>query len=381
MGKNEHLIQARKLRGWSQQRVASEVGTDEKRVSAWERGDNLPAAHFQEKLCALFGKNAEDLGFLARSIIVVSSFTMGDAMSESLDQAESIIELAWETWFASRPQQAQSAVLKILPRLEHIRHSTAAHLYTLRAQYLTIRAYGLLGAIYLDKMENDISLYHYSEALRIADEIHDIDQAVTCLALIGDVLRRKDNKIEAISRMELAREQATLHQAERATRGHILQLLAYTYADTGHAHEFESTIKEAVDLLGHSGEGLDTAQKEFIPFELYEIWGKAKRDLGSPLEAITYLDLAEKSLTNQIVTPRWYALLKISKAQALCDAGDLENGIELAENGFKMAHACQSPRQMNRVRKLARKLESNGYREDRHVKDLKELLYEYTLPS
>jgi hypothetical protein len=59
--------------------------------------------------------------------------------------------------------------------------------------------------------------------------------------------------------------------------------------------------------------------------------------------------------------PRWYALLTISKTQALSDAGELDEGIRLAIQGISLAHSCQSPRQMNRVRKLMLKLESSPH--------------------
>src|SRR6266568_7253610 len=127
--------------------------------------------------------------------------------------------------------------------------------------------------------------------------------------------------------MELARDVAS--RASNSTRGHILQLLAYTYGDTGQEAAFERTISEATDLLAFSGEGIDTAQKEFIPFEIYEIRGKVNRDLGKPLDALPYLELAEKSLNEaDSVTPRWHALLEISRAQACCDAGNIPTGID-----------------------------------------------------
>jgi hypothetical protein len=118
-------------------------------------------------------------------------------------------------------------------------------------------------------------------------------------------------------------------------------------------------------------------QKEFIPFEVYEIRGKINRDLGKPLDAIPYLDLAEKSLNAaDSVTPRWQALLDISRAQTYCDAGDIATGIELACQGFIMAYQCRSPHQMNRVRKLLRKLEKGPFRNHPRVQDLQNLLYE-----
>ncbi len=60
-------------------------------------------------------------------------------------------------------------------------------------------------------------------------------------------------------------------------------------------------------------------------------------------------------------TPRWQAFLEISRAQTYCDAGDIVMGIELACKGFIMAYQCRSPHQMNRVRKLLRKLEGGPF--------------------
>ncbi len=213
------------------------------------------------------------------------------------------------------------------------------------------------------------------QAHRFAEEIHDVNLSVTYLCLIGDVLRRQNDQAGALKHMEHARDSAS--HASKTTRGHILQLLAYTYGDTGQEAAFERTIAEATDLLAFSGEGIDAAQKEFIPFEIYEIRGKVNRDLGKPLTALPYLELAEKSLTMaDSVTPRWHALLEISRAQTCCDAGDITTGIELACKGFIMAYQCHSPRQMNRVRKLLRKLEKGPFHNHPRVQDLKNLLYE-----
>lgn len=375
---NEPLIRQRTQRGWSQRKVASEVGTSEKRVSEWERGTVLPSPFYQERLCTLFGRDAEELGFIrgatTTSLVLI---TEEHGMRERLDNAESIIDLSWEAWFASRPEKAAQEVLRLLPRLDRMRLSNGPAIHSLRAQELAIRAHGLLGAIYLDALQNDTALYHYVQAQAIAEEIHDTDQATTYLALIGDVLRRKDHKRAAIERMELACQQA--EHASRASKGHILQLLAYTYADVGRGAAFERAISEATDMLAHTGEGRDTAAHEFIPFEIYEITGKANRDLGHPLKAIPYLELAEKSLAGQSVTPRWHALLEISRAQAFCDAGDIALGVDLAQRGFSMAAQCASPRQMNRVKKLLRKLEASEHRTEKRVGDLRELLYDFYL--
>jgi transcriptional regulator with XRE-family HTH domain len=67
MAPNRRLKQVRELRGWSQAKVAELIGTDATTVSRWERGLFLPTPYFRERLCELFGKNAEELGLLEAS--------------------------------------------------------------------------------------------------------------------------------------------------------------------------------------------------------------------------------------------------------------------------------------------------------------------------
>jgi transcriptional regulator with XRE-family HTH domain len=377
---NSILRRERQLRGWSQHRVAELVGTSEDVVSRWERGERKPSPFFQEKFCLLYGKSAEELGFLQpclnlSSTVITLVTDINQAINDSLDQAESIVNLAWEAWFASRPKQATKEIAKLLPNLERMISMPLATIHVLRTKELVIRCHGLLGSIYLDALQNDPALYHYIQAHRFAEEIHDKNLTVTYLALMGEVLRRQNDKATAISYMEDARDQAA--QANQATLGHILQLLAYTYSDIANESAFEQTISEATNLLAFTGEGRDTAKKEFIPFEVYEIRGKANRDLGKPLEALPYLELAEKSLDKaESVTPRWHALLEISRGQVFCDAGDIKTGIDVVSKGFIMAYQCHSLHQMNRVRKLLRNLENSLSRNHPKVQDLKNLLQE-----
>jgi transcriptional regulator with XRE-family HTH domain len=61
---NEALRYHRLLRGWSQHKVADEIGASNEMISRWEGGQKKTSSFYQEKLCALFGMNAEELGFL-----------------------------------------------------------------------------------------------------------------------------------------------------------------------------------------------------------------------------------------------------------------------------------------------------------------------------
>ena len=61
---NLHLKRARERQGWSQDHVAREVGTDAFTVSRWERGVVTPSPYFRQKLSALFGMSAAELGLV-----------------------------------------------------------------------------------------------------------------------------------------------------------------------------------------------------------------------------------------------------------------------------------------------------------------------------
>lgn len=62
---NERLKRERESRGWSRSFLAEQIGVhDTTLVGEWERGIDQPGQSYQEKLCSVFGKTAQELGFL-----------------------------------------------------------------------------------------------------------------------------------------------------------------------------------------------------------------------------------------------------------------------------------------------------------------------------
>jgi tetratricopeptide (TPR) repeat protein/transcriptional regulator with XRE-family HTH domain len=59
---NNRLRQERIQQNWRQQDVADHLGATVITVKRWESGSQHPSAYFRVKLCALFGKSAEQLG-------------------------------------------------------------------------------------------------------------------------------------------------------------------------------------------------------------------------------------------------------------------------------------------------------------------------------
>lgn len=82
MKPNNLLRRERELRGWSQARVAEEIGTTALNVGRWERGMSMPYPHFREKLCVLFGKDAVALGLVdVEDASAEESVVAGDKVS------------------------------------------------------------------------------------------------------------------------------------------------------------------------------------------------------------------------------------------------------------------------------------------------------------
>ncbi|MEO6889829.1 MAG: tetratricopeptide repeat protein [Ktedonobacteraceae bacterium] len=63
------LIEERKHRQWSQQKVADLLGTTQHNVSRWEGGITTPSPYFRTKLAELFGKPPQVLGLLVEQAV------------------------------------------------------------------------------------------------------------------------------------------------------------------------------------------------------------------------------------------------------------------------------------------------------------------------
>jgi transcriptional regulator with XRE-family HTH domain len=81
---NTRLKRERQLRGWSQAHVAEQLGVADYYISRWERGEVVPSPFYQERLCTLFGKTAEELGILQKQESSPSNKVPGDELTSHL---------------------------------------------------------------------------------------------------------------------------------------------------------------------------------------------------------------------------------------------------------------------------------------------------------
>ena len=64
---NKRLREQRELKGWTQEQLAEQVGVSAVTVSRWESGI-LPGLYHRSKLCELFGKSPQELGFMREGV-------------------------------------------------------------------------------------------------------------------------------------------------------------------------------------------------------------------------------------------------------------------------------------------------------------------------
>jgi tetratricopeptide (TPR) repeat protein len=67
---NVQLRLERESRGWSQKQVAAAIGTNAVMVSRWECGVMKPGPHFRQRLCSLYGRTPQELGFVSGGPLV-----------------------------------------------------------------------------------------------------------------------------------------------------------------------------------------------------------------------------------------------------------------------------------------------------------------------
>src|SRR5229473_1280145 len=61
----QRLRYERKLRGWTRDKLAEMINVYKTYIGRWEREEILPSPSYQKRLCELFGKTAQELGFIS----------------------------------------------------------------------------------------------------------------------------------------------------------------------------------------------------------------------------------------------------------------------------------------------------------------------------
>jgi transcriptional regulator with XRE-family HTH domain len=107
---NEKLIAARRQRSLTQQEICKKIDANERTYQRWESGESRPQPQYLRRLCRLFKRTPEELGYPLTQVGVAS---VGVIDAENTDFIPTV-ERDWATWFGLK--QAQIATMMNLWR-------------------------------------------------------------------------------------------------------------------------------------------------------------------------------------------------------------------------------------------------------------------------
>ncbi len=88
---------------WRQQDLADQVGTTVLTVKRWERGRQMPSSYFRHKLCVLFGKSAEEFGFVPEELLAAQKTTVEAPGEKRIVSSAEEATIPWNVPFPRHP--------------------------------------------------------------------------------------------------------------------------------------------------------------------------------------------------------------------------------------------------------------------------------------
>jgi transcriptional regulator with XRE-family HTH domain len=152
---NERLRRERIQRGWSQQKLADQLGIAVVTVNRWERGKQQPTGYYRLKLVALFEKSAEELGLVGElaeaTSPVASKEPQGndsDIVPASLSEQEDQVRDTRPSFYEAveeQPSLVQETGQQSLPFFPHAQSNALQHrrgrmmrLFLILALFITV---------------------------------------------------------------------------------------------------------------------------------------------------------------------------------------------------------------------------------------------------
>lgn len=418
---NSLLRHEREKRGWSQSRLAELLDADPAMISRWETGVRKPESVYQEKLCKLFEKDAVELGFIEKQVIVkhfdkeITQATPGAEMhpiqifaptntplitvqiyqptmafpeiqhsehtntflSEDLVVLfESMMLTQWNSYYTGGPEsviQGLNLFLKELERLVQMAQRTTWHGRTLR---LLALGHQLQNCVWRDRKNYAQASIAYQKAFDIAQELEDIELLASALGRQGVALVQQGKPEQAILYLENALNIID-NQNLPKLRGYILQALSEANAQTQRRYECWSYATQAEEI------SLQAVQEQslirFNPASVVSQKGVDAVFLGDFKIAIELIDQGLKTYHPTGISGR--ARLTALKAEAYFELGMPDSCVESAEEALTLAQSVGSNKVIARIEKLHADLKQSEWKEEQETTQLSTMLLDMRIKN
>jgi transcriptional regulator with XRE-family HTH domain len=309
--RRERLVARRLQLGESQKAIARAVGVERTTYARWEQGERPPAAWNRRPLAAALGVPLDELDDL---------LVPGPA-----DQPTTAVE------------QAIAGLERSTVRGREVRHRSALRLVG--------RAHEAMGDLAFDRLALAEATQHYHQAHEVGAEIGDPDLAAGAMTQLGDIARRRGRQRAALRL--LGAVAADVGAASVPTRVRHAQTAARTHGELGDRASFDAQIDWAEQIAAQAPDevpGLAPSGPQDVRLER----AHGLTMLGLPREALAIYESEQVSFGSD----RERGSYLIIRAQALAQAGDLDEGVRLAIDGLMLARSYGPARHASRVQRM-----------------------------
>ena len=373
------LIQAyRRQHGWSQKDLADHWGFTREYVSQIERGIRKLEKYEQIARLADILEIPEDKLEAAGKTVTryqppVAAQHADDALLEALlIPAEAHIKFSWLLWHGDETHlyNIEGSLYQLIPRLEE---GVALYHGQFSQQMFRILAYAheMLGKIANDHSQMASSVQEYQKMYDFAEEIGDTDLLLQATMHQADMFRRRGMQQNAYRRMEAAKR--LLPDASLYLQGVWHKLMARNHYTYGNLKGFQVEIALAEEIAYQVPESIDAANNDFNLLEVLQEKGQGYTMLWQPEKALEIYKTTDQM--KPFRPKRDLGSYTIIKAQAHCVSGDLNKGIDLAEQGIGLATSYHSNRHVTRLRIMSDRLGQTKLGLDKRLKSLSRDIY------
>ncbi len=427
---NNLLRREREKRGWSQSRLAELIGADTSMISRWECGERNPDNAYQEKLCTLFEKNAEELGFIplyippdevsplasANNPIISrrkASKEIGGIISSTLLAPRIILEdtdvLNRLLRVVKRPSSMDATTLTLLEtmtknhwqlyaRFENsiqYRHnmltSVMGHLQTIthmmehpqleRIQVMLSSLAGetiqLIGEIFFDLKNNESAERYYNASIELARETGNAVLLATALGRMSFIPIYSPNPQKALPFLQEAHNHLKDPKSD-IIHAWLFAREAEVYAKMDDANTCRKALERAEYYLERAQpEGVRSYAFEGEAVEAHFTYSLLRGYKGACFTYLNQPAIAQAALQEEIalMDPSGgihNAIILVDLARTYIQQEEIEEACRRANEALHIMVQLQSTRVYQRLLDLRRELE--GWKNTEHVKNLDQQL-------
>lgn len=378
LSKNEfgELVRAyRKQRGWTQEELAEHWGHSSAYVSQIENGKRkLDSASQLVRLADILNIPEEKLERIGRGIPTRADFQASLQLNDTLIQmllepGRDMVKLSWVVWMGDQHPIIEANLRNLAFNLGQALTAYQGEFRT-PAKQLLAYTHQMLGKIAFDHLDFASAGGHFSEMIDLGAELNDSD--IICVGMIqqGSLLRKRGRYDQAVRCFEAAKSYADVCAPN--IQGMRYNQMARLYSDFGDEQNFLRVINPALDIAAHLEDSIDSLANEFSLDTVLIEQASGYSELKKPEESLRIYKETEKLRPFRPL--REQGSYTITKAQALLNMGDLDQGIALGLKGIQMASKYQSKRQILWLDKTYNQLRLLPIGRDKRLNTLRDAL-------